>query len=154
MSAVNKILECEIGLISRFIALLEEEQHCLKQADPAGLPHIDAEKSALVDQLNALEKQRIKLIGGLSSLSDRERMHAWLSAHPSEQSIANNWQNLIELAQSAKRHNEMNASLVRLHLEKTAQALAILTSHSQKNMLYDSCGQSATYTGSRIVDSA
>lgn len=154
MSLLDNTLEREIDLLSRFIALLNEEQGALKAATPEVLPKIHEGKALLVDTLNTLETERIKLIGGATSVPDRERMNAWLANHPSEKKVATHWQALIKLAQEAKQLNEMNASLVRLHLEKTTRALAILTRHAQDNVLYGSNGQAAQYTGSRIVDSA
>lgn len=154
MSALSKILEREIDLITRFLVALEEEQQALKTASPELLPKVHDEKSSLVDQLNALEIERINQIGGSSQLPDRERMNAWIKAHPADIQIATYWEKLIELASNAKQQSELNASLVKLHLEKTTQALAILTRHNQENALYGSNGQAATYTGSRIVDSA
>lgn len=154
MSALGELIEREISLISRFIASLEREQQALKAAQPESLPAIHEEKSTLVDQLNDLESQRIKLVGGPSAVPDRERMNLWLAAHPKETRIAESWQKLVQIAHVAKRQNELNAALVKLHLEKTTQALAILTRHSQDNLLYGSNGQAAGYTGSRIVDSA
>ena len=154
MSALSQILEREIDLISRFLVVLEEEQDALKKASPEPLPKIHDEKSLLVDQLNALEVDRIREVGGAPHLADRERMNAWIKAHPSDVEIAVHWQKLIDLASNAKQQSELNASLVKLHLEKTTQALAILTRHNQENTLYGSNGQAATYTGSRIVDSA
>lgn len=154
MSLLDNTLEREIDLLSRFIALLNEEQGALKAATPEVLPKIHEGKALLVDTLNTLETERIKLIGGATSVPDRERMIAWLANHPSEKKVATHWQALIKLAQEAKQLNELNASLVRLHLEKTTRALAILTRHAQDNVLYGSNGQAAQYTGSRIVDSA
>lgn len=154
MSSPDQIIEREIKLISRLVALLQEEQNSLKTADPLALPRIHEEKSVLVDQLNALENERIQMIGGPASQPDRQRMQAWLDAHPVETKVASQWQQLIQLAQEAKQQSQLNASLVRLHLEKTTQALAILTRHAHDNLLYGSNGQAASYTGSRIVDSA
>ena len=154
MSALGKILEREIDLISRFLVSLEEEQVALKTATPESLPKIHEEKSLLVDELNALEIERINQVGGDSQLTDRERMNVWIKAHPTDTQIETHWKKLIELASTAKQQSELNASLVKLHLEKTTQALAILTRHNQENTLYGSNGQAATFTGSRIVDSA
>lgn len=154
MSALGKLIEREITLISRFVTSLQEEQEALKAANPVSLPTIHEEKSRLVDQLNALENERIQLVGGSGNMPDRERMAAWLQAHPNEKTVAGHWKKLIELAQEAKHLSDLNAALVKLHLEKTSQALAILTRHAQENLFYGSDGQAATYTGSRIVDSA
>lgn len=154
MSPLEKIMEREVELISRFIALLEAEQEALKSAKPESLPEIHTSKETLVGELNQLENARIKLVNGPGALTDRERMNAWIKAHPTEKKAAGLWDQLLSLAHAAKQKNELNAALVKLHLEKTTQALAILTRHAQENTLYGSNGQASVYSGSRIVDSA
>ena len=154
MSVLENALTREVDLISRFLVVLEKEQEALQNAQPEALTPLLDSKTSLVDQLNALESERIKLVGGSSGLSDKERMQAWLATHPAEKRIAALWNKLIELALSAKTQSELNSTLVKLHMERTAKALAILTRHTQENTLYGSNGQASVYTGSRIVDSA
>jgi flagella synthesis protein FlgN len=154
MTPLRTLLEREITLVSRFVAALNEEQDALKAARPEALPKIQEEKSVLVEQLNSLETERTLLVGGASEKTNRQRMLAWLAAHPAEIQIHTHWHKLLELAEEARRQNELNAALVKLHLDKTSQALAILTRHSQESLLYGSNGQAAIYTGSRIVDLA
>jgi flagellar biosynthesis protein FlgN len=154
MSALALTLEREIDLISRFLVVLEQEQEALQTAQPEALAPLLDSKTNLVDQLNKLESERIKLVGGRAELSDKERMLTWLEANPAEKKIAALWNKLIALALSAKSQSELNSTLVKLHLDRTAKALAILTRHTQENTLYGSNGQASIYTGSRIVDSA
>ena len=154
MSALNEILEREIEQVSRFLVFLDQEQDVLKSAQPESLPPIHAEKAATVALLNELETRRIQLIGGTRELSDRARMEAWLKSHPAETKSARLWERLIELARSTKEKNDLNAILIKMHLERTTQALNILTRHAQENTLYGSDGQASVFTGSRIVDSA
>lgn len=154
MLPLSQILERETLLVSRFVALLTDEQNALSTAKPESLPAIHAEKSALIEQLNVLEAQRNSLISGNPALPEKERMAAWLTQHPSEVKIAAQWAALMASALSAKRLNELNAKLVAIHLERTTQALAILTRRAEENTFYSSNGQTSQYTGSRIVDSA
>jgi flagellar biosynthesis/type III secretory pathway chaperone len=155
MLAIGKTIDREIALVSRFLALLLDEQEALKTANPDALPKIHDEKYILVDQLNALEIERSSLtaLGGPAS-SARERMESWMAEHPAEKQIAARWQQLIQLCQDAKQQNILNARLVNLHLEQTNQALAILTRDTNESVLYGSNGQAAQYMGRRIVDSA
>lgn len=154
MLVLSQTLERETGLVSRFVALLTQEQEALTAAKPESLPAIHEEKTSLIGQLNTLESQRNQLIGGTPTLSEKERMALWLSAHPAETKIAGQWATLIGLALDAKRLNELNARLVKLHLDRTTQALAILTRRSEENTFYGANGQASQFTGSRIVDSA
>lgn len=154
MSGITAITEREITLISRFVALLTEEQDLLKRGDAAALPRIATAKGPLVDQLNALESERRAALGISGEQKTREAMEAWLAAHPAEQTAAAHWARLLELAQEAKQLHELNAGLVGMHLQQTAEALAILTRKAEQNTLYGSNGQTAQISGSRIVDSA
>jgi flagella synthesis protein FlgN len=154
MLALGKTINREISLISRFLALLLEEQEALTTVNPDALPKIHDEKYTLVEQLNALEIERSSLTPGSLASSARERMDLWMVEHPEEKQIAAHWQQLIQLCQDAKQQNFLNARLISLHLEKTNQALAILTRDSSDSVLYGSNGQAAQYMGRRIVDSA
>lgn len=154
MSNFAAITEREIGLISRFVALLKEEQEALKQADAAGLPEISAAKIDLVKQLNSLEAERRLALNIADDEKTRAAMTEWLAKHPEEEAAAVNWENLLNLASEAKQLQELNVRLVDMHLQQTSEALVALTRQSEKHTLYGSNGQTAQITGSRIVDSA
>lgn len=154
MSGIAAITEREIELISRFVELLTEEQDALKRGDAAALPRIATAKAPLVEQLNAFENERRMALGIDGEQKTRQAMDAWLATHPAEQTAAADWARLLELAQEAKQLHELNASLVSMHLQQTAEALAILTRKAEQNTLYGSNGQTAPISGSRIVDSA
>lgn len=154
MSVVSEILEREIELISRFVAVLNDEQACLTAANPAELPEISATKSGLVEQLNAIEGERMTAIGLTGSLSDRATMEDWLSRNTDDANATVSWEKLLILAREAKTLHEMNGRLVALHTRNTAEILAILTQESKQPGLYGASGQAMPTTGSRIVDSA
>lgn len=155
MSEIAEITAREIALISRFIALLNNEQEILKRAKPADLPEISAAKIDLVEQLNTLEIERRSALGMASDENPRKVMTKWLAQHPAEQAAAVNWKNLLNLASEAKQLHDLNARLVGMHLQQTTEALAILNRQSSEQLpLYGSNGQAAQNSGSRIVDSA
>lgn len=154
LQAIQSLLEREIDLISRFVSLLEQEQAALAAAEPDKLPAITPEKHQLVEQLNHLESERVQAVGGNMALNDRQRMEVWLAQHASNSNTSQRWEKLLALAKQAKSLNELNNQLVKTHLERTSKALAILTQRAQENVLYSSKGQTAIFTGSRIVDSA
>ncbi|MBS1141018.1 MAG: FlgN [Proteobacteria bacterium] len=154
MSILAGIIEREIDLVSRFIAALNEEQDCLKQAEPAPLPGLGVTKAELVEQMNALENERMAAIGEAGKPSGRASMENWLTNNPSDTAAALNWKKLLDLAREAKSLHELNGSLVEMHLKNTAEALVILTQQANRTSLYGSSGQAMPDTGSRIVDSA
>jgi len=154
MSDFATITEREITLISRFIALLKDEQEVLKRADAEALPEIGAAKIELVEQLNSLEAERRSALGIASNEKTRAAMTEWLAKHPKELTAAVNWENLLNLAREAKQLQEINGRLIDMHLQQTSEALAVLTRQSERQTLYGSNGQAAQVSGSRIVDSA
>ena len=154
MSVVAGILEREIELISRFIGALNEEQACLAAANPAALPAISTAKSSLVEQLNALEGERMTAIGMAESPSDRATMESWLSRNQNDADATVAWEKLLILAREAKTLHELNGRLVDMHLRNTAEILCILTQEAKQPSLYGASGQTMPATGSRIVDTA
>lgn len=154
MSILSGIIEREIELISRFIAVLNEEQDCLKLANPAPLSNLGEAKAELVEQMNALENERTEAIGQAGTQGGRASMESWLTRNPSDAAAALNWNKLLELAREAKSLHELNGSLLEMHLKNTAEALVILTQQANRTSLYGSSGQAMPDTGSRIVDSA
>jgi len=154
MSEIAAITEREIALISRFVALLKDEQETLKRADASALPEISAAKIDLVEQLNLLEAERRTALGIVGDEKTRAAMVVWLANNPNDQTAAVNWEKLLNLAQEAKQLHELNAQLVGMHLQQTSEALVILTRQAEQHTLYGSNGQAAQVSGSRIVDSA
>lgn len=154
MSAVAAILEREIELVSRFVGILNTEQECLTQGNADPLSDIAADKSALVEQLNVLEGQRMAAIDLPEHASDLPSMEKWLQDHADDLASASAWQKLREVAREAKVLHELNGQLVATHLKNTTEALAILTQQASQSTLYGASGQTTTATGSRIVDSA
>lgn len=154
MADVAAITEREIALITRFVDLLKEEQATLRGTDSAALPELGSAKAALVEQLNILEDQRVAALAMPSDEKPRAAMEQWLAANPSQRAAAVNWTKLLELAEEARQLHHLNAGLVALHLQRTQEALAILNGRTASETLYGSDGQTATASGSRIVDSA
>ncbi|MDR2188319.1 MAG: flagellar protein FlgN [Azonexus sp.] len=154
MDDLAAITRREIALINHFIDLLKEEQEALRQANPEPLPRLAAAKVEQVEQLNALEAERRATLGISSEDKVRSAMENWLSANPAEQQLARDWQTLLDLAREAKELHRLNAGLITLHLQQTADALHILDSRRAADALYGNDGQATGPSGSRLVDSA
>lgn len=153
-SAVAAIIEREIELVSRFVAVLNEEQDALKRGDVAALPELISRKTPLVDQLNAIEGERLGALNLPAATTERGVMEDWLARNSNDTVAAANWIKLLNFAREAKSLHELNAQLVDMHLRQTSETLSILTYQPEKSVLYGSSGQTMPTTGSRIVDSA
>jgi len=153
-SAVAAIIEREIELVSRFVAVLNEEQDALKRGDVAALPELISRKTPLVEQLNAIEGERLGALNLPAVTTERGVMEDWLARNSSDTVAASNWIKLLNFAREAKALHELNSQLVDMHLRQTSEVLSILTFQPDKSVLYGSSGQTMSTTGSRIVDSA
>jgi len=81
-------------------------------------------------------------------------MRTWLLAHPQEGEAGKLWDDILALAEEAKRLHTLNGELIALHLRKTTEAIDILSQRQRDKPLYGSDGQSTGGSGNRIVDSA
>lgn len=154
MSDIAGLLSREIELVSRFIALLNDEQDSLKRGDADTLQAITAQKTPLIEQMNAIESERMAAIGQAGRPSNGASMQQWLDSHPADTAAAANWRQLLDLAREARSLHDLNIQLVEMHLKNTSEALAILTQPVESSTLYGSSGQTMSSSGSRIVDSA
>ena len=154
MTPLSNLLKRETESVSRFILVLGQEQEALKAGRPELLAAINSEKILLVDQLNQLGTERSQLADLTGTATDRTKMAAWLQKNPQEKQSATLWVKLLKLAQEAKELHELNGQLIGLHLQRTTEAISVLTQQHKEHSLYGSNGQSSALTGSRIVDSA
>lgn len=154
MTDIAAITEREVALIARFVELLKNEQESLRGTDTDQLPELGVAKAALVEQLNALEEQRVAALAMPAGETPRAAMEQWLAANPTQRAAAVNWTKLLSLAEEARQLHQLNAGLVALHLQRTQEALAILNGRTASETLYGSNGQASAISGSRIVDSA
>ena len=154
MTPLANLLKRETEAVSRFILILNSEQEALKSGTPDLLAEINSKKLLLVDQLNQLGAERAQLADLAGTATDRTKMAAWLQQHPQEKQSASLWVKLLKLAQEAKALHELNGQLISLHLQRTTDAISVLTQQHKEHSLYGSKGQSSATTGSRIVDSA
>ena len=113
-----------------------------------------AEKSALVEQLNTLEGERLLATGVKPNERAPLAMEAWLKNNPGERLVAERWQKLLELARQAKNTHLINARLLDMHARQTTELLAALTRQAENPALYGASGQTMPTSGSRIIDSA
>lgn len=148
------LLDQEIAAVNEFIKILQDEHEALKHGPADRLSVFGEQKLALVAQLNMLESQRDLLLGKTDGDSTAERMNNWLATAKNAGQITPRWHQLLDLARKARRLHQLNAEILSQLLERTTEAINILTLRQKEISLYGSDGQAACATGSRIVDSA
>lgn len=139
-----------------FVSLLSQEQAALRAGNAEPLSEIAQQKAALIETLNQAETLRHRLLAQQGFTADNDGMHRWLLSRPSGEgkALTSLWQEILRLASEAKSLNQLNGQLVSLRLQATSEALSALNVRARESGLYGPAGQSASLTGSRIIDSA
>ena len=146
-------LHAELGKLEQFVALLNQEQDYLQQADvDALLPLVDT-KNTLVAELSQLSAQRETALLHAGIEPGRAGMNTWL-ARPGHASHAEAWQKLLALAGEARSLNILNGKLIGLHLQKNQQAFTALMSATNRAVTYGPDGQQHSGLGGRFLGSA
>lgn len=148
-----KILAEEAINIQLFVDLLNREQLALKSGETDSLPDFADQKNQLAGTLNNLAEQRNVLLSARGFSADREGFEAWRAKHSDEQTIADTWSSILELAMEARELNRLNGELIQLRLSATSKALQALQAGTNSLDLYGPDGQS-TSSGQRRIDHA
>lgn len=155
MPDIRAMLEQEATLVDRLMLVLAQEQDALSSATPEGLGEMTQERLSLVDQINRLETERnAALARQFAGLAPAAAMAHWLGGTQAGRTATPLWEQLLDKARMARQQLDINASLIRLHLEKTGQALDVLRSNEHRAPLYGSDGYTAGGSLGRISDSA
>lgn len=154
MSVLADLLTRELELVRAFIASLTQEQEALKRGETDAVAAIALKKNQLIEQLNAVEKDRNIFLQQTGYPGDPNGMKSWLAANGNDRTAAEGWAKLMDLAAQARRINDLNGRLIAMRLQAANQALGILTEQSQRSSLYGRDGFTTPRTGSRIIDAA
>lgn len=146
-------LDEEITKLREFIAILGREQELLTSADiDALMPLIDT-KTGMANTLTALSRGRDDCLARIGLPGSRAGMEAWLKESGNDQQ-RRGWQDLLQLAATARAINETNGKLINLHAQRNQQAFAALMSAANRAMTYGPDGQQQPGFGSRILGTA
>jgi flagella synthesis protein FlgN len=129
----------ETAAVQAFESLIAHEGKALAAASPLDtLPSIIEKKTALTEQLAALERQRDEQLGALGLPKGFVGM---------EQAVTGNevlnvhWQQLLAAARRARRGNNDIGVLIRSRMEYNRNALAALTLAPPKSTFYGPDGR-------------
>jgi flagellar biosynthesis protein FlgN len=147
---MNTLLVCmqnESDAMAKLVDVLKSEQTALTQAP----------SMALMDEINAITKQKNQLITDISQIGQLRNielnklgfnggdisMPSWLQ----DQEQKDCWANLIKHTKKAKELNRVNGLLISKHLTRNRTTLQVLYKHHRPNAmpsLYGANGQSST----------
>jgi flagella synthesis protein FlgN len=121
-------LRAEFQAFRTFHELLESEQAALTGGDVNSLVGIAQRKATQVALLGQMAETRNRQLRAATGMTDQLGLDAWQEKYdPQGRSGALRvWQELLDLARSAKRLNEQNGALINLKLQHNQQALAVL----------------------------
>ncbi|WP_434630133.1 flagella synthesis protein FlgN [Chromobacterium sp. CV08] len=141
----------EAELVSRLVALLEEEQKLLIHGEEHKLESLSDSKSQVLDELARQSAARGSLMGSLGVL-DRDTLYIWLADKPS---ACEAWTDLEDAVNRAQSINQLNGSFVNEKLAKVEESLGVLRAAAAATLGYDRGGnQREAVTGRRLLGSA
>ena len=129
----------ETAAVQAFESLLAYEGKALTAASPLDtLPSIIEQKTALTEQLAALERQRDEQLGALDLPKGFVGME---QAVTGDEGLSAHWQELLAAAGRARRGNNDIGVLIRSRMEYNRNALAALTLAPPKSAFYGPDGR-------------
>jgi flagella synthesis protein FlgN len=131
------------------LQLLKQEQTHLVDANVDGLVRLTGEKAKIAAQLSDLAKHRHALLGAAGFDATEAGMKAWLESPAATEADNRSWNELLELALSAKEQNRVNGVLIMQHIARNQTALNVLQGNPQGGNFYGPNGQSTTKIASR-----
>lgn len=149
---LGALLADELAAIAKFIALLQQEQQALIAGAQEGYESLATAKLGIADRLNALSAARDQALRQAGLPLGRPGMDTWIAAQPA--SVRSAWQSLLTTATEARRLNELNGKIIAERLSNNQQALAILTTATNRASLYGPDGQTHVSGSGRKLGSA
>lgn len=151
---IGQRLAEELGELQQFCKALDTERGVLEKGQADKLPALVQETSRLATRLGHLLSEREQALTQMGFESGRRGMEAWLAQRPHDAGVQAAWQQLLSLAEEARRLQALNGKLIAVQLQHTQQALAALMSASGRPITYGPDGQQRVGGGGRALGSA
>lgn len=148
---VALLVEAEVIQLKEFLAILEREEAMLIAGDSDNLLVLSREKSDRYRQLQRLHDDRALLLGRLGRQNSDATMRELCAGLPR---VLARWDELLELARTARARNELNGKLILERMAHNQAALSALLAATDHPQLYDAEGQAHPTRGGRILGSA
>ncbi len=145
------LIEAEAIQLQAFLVLLEREESLLIEGDSDSLLTLTQKKNDCYRQLQRLHADRALLLGRLGHIPGDSSVRALCAALPR---VLARWDEVLELARSARARNEINGKLILERMAHNQAALSVLLAAADKPQLYDADGHTRAVGGGRILGSA
>ncbi|UTH75059.1 flagella synthesis protein FlgN [Chromobacterium sp. IIBBL 290-4] len=147
----SSLCRAESELVSRLIALLEQEQQFLIQGDDLKLAPLADSKSEVLDLLAAQSAKRGELMRSFG-VQDRDTLYIWLADKPA---ACEAWMQLEDQVSRAQSINLLNGQFVHQKLERVEESLTVLREAASATLGYGRDGERPELvTGRRFLGSA
>lgn len=139
--SLEHILQLELDNIRVFLELLECERNLLVAGNLDDLALLVADKDRVIDQFSRLDARRNRFLNEAGLPEGVKGMKAWASLGNEESTVAQDWEELLGLADLAKQLNQTNAIVTSSWLQYTRQTLSALYGAAGRTALYNTKGQ-------------
>ena len=145
------LIEAEAIQLGEFVELLAREEALLIAGDVDALVALCQDKNDRYRRLQRLSDDRSLLLGRFGQAVSDTVIRDWLAGLPR---VLARWDEVLELARSARARNEINGKLILERMAHNQAALSVLLAAADQAPLYDADGHSRTVGGGRILGSA
>ncbi|MDB5772388.1 MAG: flagellar protein FlgN [Burkholderia sp.] len=135
--------------IYSLLELLRQEQTHLIDANAEGLGKVTEEKSRIAMRMAEMAKRRQAALTDAGFAATESGMQAWIQSPSATTTDRDAWNDLLELALSAKELNRVNGLLISQQIGRNQSALNVLQGHTQGGSFYGPNGQATAKFGSR-----
>lgn len=142
-------LKAEYTTFQHFLQTLEAEQDALVTGKTDLLPELTQKKMEHVGALSRLAEKRNHHLAELGLEPHQKGMETWLKQHEPASEIDTLWNDLLQLAATAKTINQINGGMIGDRLRHNQQALSTLLSASNQLSVYGPDGQTQGFSGGR-----
>ncbi len=146
-----QLMDSELALMRRFVALLEREETLLADGETDELMALAREKTDLYHLLQQQGDARGRLLGQAGLTADQTGIQQACATLPG---ALKTWQSLLELADVARSRNELNGKLITEYMHRNQAALSVLLDAARHPQFYDADGSSRPSGGGRHLGSA
>ncbi len=143
---LSNLLKQEIQHVSDLTEALGAEQSRLGANDHDGLIGVIAQKQAVIDALNRVDKARAELLHAAGYGTDHIGIDSYIDDQPEpyKRQLKGLWRQLLQSVGECQQKNLVNGSIIGMNLRHCAQAVSILCGQDPRQELYDPHGNASS----------
>lgn len=151
LNRLSIVIDSQWALLKRFLGILEREEAILIAADRDALMALSNEKNEVYQLLQRQHDACIILIRQCGKPNTAQSVREICASLPN--TLAR-WEEVLELADQAKKRNETNGKMIIEQMHANQSALSVLLTATDQPQLYSADGSARHAGGGRILGSA